>query len=166
MTHPPSDHVAPSATSDRVEPRQCPNSMKGGVCEEAPTAPAPDEERAPAGARSERSPLLHPWQRSSEHLTAPMHAFERCAGTGPVDRRAAASREAVVSREPRRTLARDEHRRGAPATPDSYCRRRKQASSLDSTAWSGARPATRGRTRSVDQSATVDRDAPTGRVRA
>jgi hypothetical protein len=65
------------------------------------------------------------------------------------------------------TLARDEHRRDAPATADSCCRWRKQASSRDSTTWSGARPATRRRTRSVDQTATVEsgRSDEPGRVR-
>src|SRR5215213_9629636 len=54
---------------------------------------------APASVRS-----------SGDALTARIHATERCAWLGPIDRRAARSRGAVVFGEPVRTLAQDDLR--------------------------------------------------------
>jgi hypothetical protein len=42
--------------------------------------PALDEQRAPAGARSEPVPLLHPCRASSNALTARIHALRQLAG--------------------------------------------------------------------------------------
>jgi hypothetical protein len=119
------------------------------ICVAAHETTAADDDQSSAGARSAPISLPHLCESSSRAAAIAFHATGRCAGTRPVDRRAAASREAVVSR------AWSDARSGQTPARRPGDRRlllplAKQASSRDSTAWSGPRPATRGRTRSVD----------------